>query len=123
MRFYEAWMSKIFFERAQDWIEPFYVAHLKDAAGACRQFRKFGGMCGVVGDRFLDEHMFALGEKSSGDLVMSIGRRRYRSGVNHLDEVIERFGRHRARLARNGATPERLHVIYRGELSGGNFRI
>src|SRR4029077_7322840 len=80
-------------------------------------------MCSVVGDRFLDEYMFALGEESSGDLVVGIGRRCHRSGVNHRDKIIERFGRRRARFGRNSAAPERLHVIYRCELNGGNFRI
>src|SRR5437762_14021496 len=67
--------------------------------------------------------MFAFGEEGSCNVVVSIGTRCYRSGVNHCDEIIERFGRCRAEFARNGAAPERLYVVYRGELSGRNFRV
>ena len=123
MRFDEARMRQMFFERAQDWIESFDVAHLQDETVKCSQFRKLGSMCSVVGDRFLDQHMLALGEESACNVVVSIGGRCHRSGVNHRDEIIERFGRCRAEFARNCATPERLHVVYRGELSGRNFRI
>src|SRR5262249_52357901 len=123
MRFDEARMGQIFFERAQDWIEPFDVAYLKDKAGACRQFRKLGSICSIVCDRFLDQHMFTVGKESPGNLVMSIGGRCHRSGVNHRDEIIERFSACRPEFARNVAVPERVHVVYRGKLSGGNFRI
>ena len=54
---------------------------------------------------------------------MSIGGCCHGSGINHRDEIIERFGRCRAEFARNGAAPERIHIIYRGELSGRNFRV
>src|SRR5262249_52448191 len=123
MRFDEARMGQIVFERAQDWIEPFDVAYLKDETAARGQFRKLGSMCGVVCDRFLDQNMFTLGEESACDLVVSIGGRCYGSGVNRRDKIIERLGRCRAEFAGNGAAPERLHVVYRGELSGRNFRV
>src|SRR5882757_1050911 len=123
MRFDEARMRQMFFERAQNRVETLDVAHLQDEAVNCSQFRKLGSMCSVVGDRFLDQHMFALGEESACNVVVSIGRRCHRSGVNHRDEIIERFGRFCAEFARNGATPERLHVVYRSELSGRNFRV
>src|SRR5258705_5870312 len=123
MRFDEARMRQMFFERAQNRVEALDVAHLQDETVKCSQFRKLGSMCSVVGDRFLDQHMFALGEESPCNVVVSIGWRCHRSGVNRRDEIIERFGRCRAEFARNRATPERLHVVYRGELSGRSFRV
>src|SRR5258705_1577528 len=123
MRFDEARMRQMFFERAQNRVEALDVAHLQDETVKCSQFRKLGSMCSVVGDRFLDQHMFALGEESPCNVVVSIGGRCHRSGVNRRDEIVERFGRCRAEFARNRATPERLHVVYRGELSGRSFRI
>jgi hypothetical protein len=113
----------MFFERAQNRVEALDVAHLQDETVKCSQFRKLGSMCSVVGDRFLDQHMFALGEESPCNVVVSIGGRCHRSGINRRDEIIERFGRRRAEFARNGAAPERLHVVYRGELSGRSFRV
>ena len=67
--------------------------------------------------------MFTLGEESACNVVVSIGGCCHRSGINHRDEIIERFGRCRAEFARNGAAPGRLHVVHRGELSGRNFRV
>src|SRR6476619_4727925 len=123
MRFDEARMRQMFFERAQNRVEALDVAHLQDETVKCSQFRKLGSMCSVVGDRFLDQHMFALVKESPCNVVVSIGGRCYRSGVNRRDEIIERFGGRCAEFARNGAAPERLHVVYRGELSGGSFRV
>src|SRR5215471_10213307 len=123
MRFYEARMRQMFFERTQHWIEPFDVAYLKYKTAARRQFRKLSSMCRVIGDRFLDQHMFAFGEQSACDVVVSIGGRCHGSGVNHLAEIIERFGRCRPGLTRNDAAPERLYIVYRGELSRRNFRV
>ena len=113
----------MFLERAQDWIEPFDVAHLKDEAAARGQFRKLSSMRSVIGNRFLNQHMFALGKESACNVVMSIGGRCYRSGVNQRDEIIERFGRCRTEFARNCAAPQRFHVVYRGEFSGWNLGI
>src|SRR5260370_15965426 len=123
MRFDEARMRQMLFERAQNRVEALDVAYLQDKTVKCSQFRKLGSMCSVVGDRFLDEHMFALGEQSARNVVVSIGRRCHRSSVNHRDKIIEVFGRCCAEFARNGATPERLHVLCRVKLSGRNFRI
>src|SRR6478735_8835033 len=123
MRFDEARMRQMFFKRAQNRVEALDVAHLQNETVKCRQFHNLGSMCSVVGDRFLDEHMFALGEESPRNVVVSIGWRCHRSGVNRRDEIVERFGRRRAEFARNGATPERLHIVHRGELSGRSFRV
>src|SRR6267154_5258051 len=123
MRFDEARMRQMFFERAQNRVEALDVDHLQDETVNCSQFRKLGSMCSVVGDRFLDEHMLAFSEETTGNLVVSIGRCCHRSGVYHRDEIIEGFGRCRAEFARHVAASERLHVIYRGELSGRNFRV
>src|SRR5437588_830267 len=60
-----------------------------DEAAGRRQFREFRGMCSVVGDRFLDQHVFALGEESACNVVMSVGRRCYRSGVNDSHEIVK----------------------------------
>src|SRR5882757_4584817 len=123
MRFDEARMRQMFFERAQNRVEALDVAHLQDETVNCSQFRKLGSMCSVVGDRFLDEHMLALSEESACNVVVSIGGCCHRSGVNHRDEIIERFCRCSAEFARTGAASERLHVVYRGELSGRDFRV
>src|SRR5437763_5284754 len=123
MRFNEARMRQVFFERAQNRVEALDVADLQDETVKCSQFRKLGSMCSVVGNRFLDQHMFALGQESACDVVVSIGGRCHRSGVNHPAEIIERFSRCRPELACNCAAPERLDVVYRGELSRRNFRV
>src|SRR5512132_2615563 len=123
MRFDEARMRQMFFERAQNRVEALDVAHLQDEIVKCTQLRKLGSMCSVVGDWFLDEHMLAPGKESACNVVVSIGGRCHRGGVNHRDEIIERFGRCRAEFVRYGAAPNRLHVVYRGELSGRNFRV
>src|SRR5262249_43465063 len=57
------------------------------------------------------------------NLVVGIGGRCHRSGVDHPDEIIARFDRCRAEFARNGTAPERFHVVYRSELSRRNFRV
>src|SRR5262245_36305860 len=123
MRFDKARVRQIFFERAQNWVEALDVANLQDETVECSQFRKLGSMRSDVCDRFLDQHMFALGEESACNAIVGIGGCCHRSGVNHRDEIIKRFGRCRAEFARNCAAPGRLHVIYRSELSGRNFRI
>src|SRR5215472_16890639 len=123
MRFDKARVRQMFFERTQNRIEPFNVTYLKDEAAARRHVRELGSMCRIVSDRYLDQHMFALGQESAYDLVMSIGGRCHGSGVNHRSEISKRFGRCGSELARNGATPGRLHVIYHGELSKRNFRV
>src|SRR5947207_1579582 len=123
MRFDEPRVCEMFFECGQYGVEALDVAHLQDEAIKCSQFRKLSGMCGVVGDRFLDKHMLALGKESSGNLIVSIGGRCHRSGVNHRDEIIEGFSTCRPELACNVAIPERFHVVYRGELSGRNLRV
>ena len=58
-----------------------------------------------------------------GNLVVRIGGRCHGSGVNHSDEIIERFGRGCPEFARNRAAPERLQIVHRGELSRRNFRV
>src|ERR1700757_4746327 len=123
MRLDEPRMGQMFFERTQNRIEAFDVAHLEDEAATRRQFRELGSVCGVVGDRFLDQYMFARGEETPGNVAVSIGGGRYRSGVNHPDEIVKRFCRCRAEFARNVTAPEWFHVIYRSELSGRNFRV
>src|SRR6266481_2824289 len=80
-------------------------------------------MCCVIGDRLLDEHMFAFGEESACNFVVSVRRRCYRSRVNHSHEVVERCCRRRAESACNRAVPERVDVMHRGDLSRRNFRV
>src|SRR6185312_9024352 len=123
MRFDETRMRQMFFERAQDWIESFDVPHLQDESVKGSQISKLGSLCSVVGNRFFDEHVLAFGEESACNIVMSNGGRCHGSRVDHRDEIIEGFGSGSAEFARNGATPERLHVINRGKLSGRNFRV
>src|SRR6478736_1666616 len=123
MRFDKARVRQMFFERTQNRIEPFNVAYLKDEAAARRHVRELGSMCRIVSDRFLDQHMSALGQESACNLVMSIGGRCHGSGVNHRSEIIKRFGRCGSELARNGAAPGRLDVVNRGELSRRSFRV
>src|SRR5437763_11935490 len=123
IHFNEERMRQVFFEAAQNWLEARYVADLHDETVKCSQFRKLGSMCSVVCNRFLDQHMFALGQECACDVVVSIGGCCHRSGVNHPAEIIERFGRCRPELARNCAAPERLDVVYRGELSRRYFRV
>src|SRR5437763_17114233 len=111
MRFDEARMRQMFFERTQHGVEALDVAHLQDESVKCSQFRKLGSMCSVVCDRFLDEHMLAFSKESTRNLAVSIGGRCHRSGVYHRDEIVERFGRCRAEFARNGAASKRPYVL------------
>src|ERR1043166_7617989 len=67
--------------------------------------------------------MFAVLQESVCNLIMSIGRRCHGGGINHPAEIIKRFGRCCPEFARNGAAPERLDVVYRGELRRRSFRI
>src|SRR4029077_17856673 len=55
--------------------------------------------------------------------VMSISWRCHGSGIDHLNKFVERFGRCRAEFSTDGAAPEMIHVIYRGELRRWIFRI
>src|SRR5215831_18360908 len=121
VRFDEAWVRQMFLERTQHRIEPFDMANLEDKATARSQFRQFGSMCSVVGDRLLDQHMFALGKESACNLIMSIRGCCHGSGVNHRAEIIKGFGCGRPEFARNCAAPQRLDVVNRGELSRRNF--
>src|SRR5947207_1344376 len=123
MRLDEPRMAQMFFQRAQNGVEAFDVSHLEDEAASRGQFSELGSLCSVVGDRFLYQHMFAFGEKCAGNLVVRIGGRCYGSGVNHSDEIIERFGGRSPEFARNRAAPERLQVVHCGELSRRNFRV
>src|SRR6266540_4315435 len=60
MRFDEPRMGQMFFKSAQHRVETFHVADLQDQAVARGQVSEFGGMHSVVGDRLLDQHMFAF---------------------------------------------------------------
>src|ERR1044071_7682076 len=57
------------------------------------------------------------------NLIVSIGRRCHRRGVNHPAEIIKRFGRRRSELGRDCATPQRVDIVNGGELSRGSFRV
>ena len=123
MGFDEPRMRQVFFKSAQDRVETFDVADLQDQAVARSQVSKFGGMHSVVGDRLLDEHMFAFCKQRARDCVVRIGGRRHGSRINHPNEFIERLGGGRAELAPNCAIRDRIHIIHSGELNGRNFRI
>src|SRR5215470_8522733 len=123
MRFDKPRMRQMFFERAQDWVKPLDMPNLEDKTAERSQFRKLGGMCRVVSDRFFDQYVFALGQQSACNFVVSIGGRCHGSRVNHPAEIIKRFGRRRPEFTRNAAVSKRVDVIYRGELSGFSFRV
>jgi hypothetical protein len=74
------------------------MANLQNETIACSQVRQFAGMRGVVGNRLLDKHMFAALKERPRDLVMRVRRRRHRSGVNHLNKLIEGSCRRRAKF-------------------------
>src|SRR5215469_8917640 len=80
-------------------------------------------MRSVVGNRLFDQHMFASGEESACNFVVSARRGCYRSGVNHPHEIIERFSRCSPEFACNRAAPERLHVMHCCELNQRNLRV
>ena len=63
------------FEIIENGIEPLDVADLQDAIFLLRELDEFGGLRGVVGHRFFDEHVFALREQLFGEFKMRGGGR------------------------------------------------
>src|ERR1051326_1066782 len=119
----EARMREIFFKRTEDGIKTFHVTDLQDHAAARRQISEFGGVRSVVGDRLLDQHMFAFRKQSAPDGVVRVGGRRHRRRINHSNEFIQRLGCSRAELRRDRAIGNRIHIIYGGQLSRRNLCI
>src|SRR5206468_3965269 len=59
MGFDESRMGQMFFQHAQNRIESFNVADLENHVRTRRQLHEFASVRGVLGDWFLDRHMFS----------------------------------------------------------------
>ena len=81
------------------------MADLQDAILLLRELDQFGGLRGVVGHRFFDQHVFALREQRFGQLEMRDGGR---------DDV--------QRVAGGGGFGdgiENARVVFGGDFAGG----
>ena len=80
-------------------------------------------MRGIVGNRFFNQQMFAVRKQGPPHLVMRIRRRRNRSRINHLNKLVERFRRRRAKFFPDGVPSPKIEIVHRGELGRRNLRI
>ena len=83
----EAGAGQLFLERVEGGVEALDVADLEHEFLGLGERDERLGLLGVVGDRFLDEDVFAEREEERADLVMRDGGRGDGGGVDLLGEL------------------------------------
>ena len=115
------------FERGEHGIEALDVPDLEDEPALLREVAEFARLLGRLGERLLDEHMFAAFEQRFGDGEMRDGGRGHGRGVNGLGEVLQPRESLRAVLRGDGAGDFRTLIEHGGELRvrqpGENARV
>jgi hypothetical protein len=97
----EAGVVEALLEGVEGGVEAFDVSDLKHEAFVSREVGHFGGLLGIFGDGFLDQHVFARSKEFHDDLVMEIRGGGDGDGVAGSDEVVQRGG-HFAAVFANG---------------------
>ena len=88
-----------------------------------RQLHEFAGLRGVVRNWFFDQHMFTLRKERPRHVVVCVGRRGHRSGIDCLDELINGFRRRCAKFSPDRVCFEKIDIVHGRKLSRWNFGV